>query len=88
MRRSFVRRCWRWAHAHARRLHRPPPRRRDFPSRPVRLVVPFAAGGGIDITARMAAEKISEILGQQIVVQNQGGAGGAIATAVRRQGRS
>jgi tripartite-type tricarboxylate transporter receptor subunit TctC len=47
----------------------------------VKIVVPFAAGGGIDITARIAAEKMSEALGQQIVVQNQGGAGGSIATA-------
>jgi tripartite-type tricarboxylate transporter receptor subunit TctC len=53
----------------------------DYPTRPVKFVVPFAAGGGIDITARMAAEKMSEALGQQIVVQNQGGAGGSIATA-------
>jgi tripartite-type tricarboxylate transporter receptor subunit TctC len=53
----------------------------DYPSRPVKFVVPFAAGGGIDITARMSAEKISEVLGQQVVVQNQGGAGGALATA-------
>jgi tripartite-type tricarboxylate transporter receptor subunit TctC len=53
----------------------------DFPNKPIRMVVPFAAGGGIDITARIAAEKMSEVLGQQIVVQNQGGAGGSIATA-------
>jgi len=53
----------------------------DYPSKPVKFVVPFAAGGGIDITARIAAEKIGPILGQQIVVQNQGGAGGSIATA-------
>ncbi|MBM3529382.1 MAG: tripartite tricarboxylate transporter substrate binding protein [Alphaproteobacteria bacterium] len=53
----------------------------DYPSRPIRVTVPFAAGGGIDITARIATEKMSEILGQQIVVQNQGGAGGSIATA-------
>jgi tripartite-type tricarboxylate transporter receptor subunit TctC len=53
----------------------------DYPSRPVKVVVPFAAGGGIDITARMASEKMSAALGQQIVVQNQGGAGGSIATA-------
>jgi tripartite-type tricarboxylate transporter receptor subunit TctC len=53
----------------------------EYPTRPVKVVVPFAAGGGIDITARIAAEKMSEALGQQIVVQNQGGAGGSIATA-------
>ena len=52
-----------------------------YPTRPIKVVVPFAAGGGIDITARMATEKMSEILGQQIVVQNQGGASGSIATA-------
>jgi tripartite-type tricarboxylate transporter receptor subunit TctC len=53
----------------------------DYPSRPIKVIVPFAAGGGIDITARMAAEKISEILGQQIVIQNQGGASGSIGVA-------
>jgi tripartite-type tricarboxylate transporter receptor subunit TctC len=52
-----------------------------YPTHPIKFVVPFAAGGGIDITARMAAERISELLGQQIVIQNQGGAGGSIGTA-------
>ena len=51
-----------------------------YPSRPIKLIVPFAAGGGIDITARIAAQKASEALGQQIVVVNQGGAGGAVGT--------
>ena len=51
-----------------------------FPNRPIRMFVPFAAGGGIDITARIAAQSLSEVLGQQVVVQNQGGAGGALAT--------
>ena len=52
----------------------------DFPSRPIRLLVPFAPGGGIDITARITAQSLSNVLGQQVVVQNQGGAGGALAT--------
>ncbi len=52
----------------------------DFPSRPIKMVVPFPPGGGIDVTARIAAQAMTELLGQQIVVQNQGGAGGAIAT--------
>jgi tripartite-type tricarboxylate transporter receptor subunit TctC len=52
----------------------------DFPSRPIKMIVPFAAGGGIDVTARITAQRLSEVLGQQIIVQNQGGAGGAIAT--------
>jgi tripartite-type tricarboxylate transporter receptor subunit TctC len=52
----------------------------EFPSRPIKLVVPFPAGGGIDVTARIAAQAMTNVLGQQVVVQNQGGAGGAIAT--------
>jgi tripartite-type tricarboxylate transporter receptor subunit TctC len=52
----------------------------DFPNRPIRMFVSFAAGGGIDITARITAQSLSEVLGQQVVVQNQGGAGGALAT--------
>ncbi len=51
-----------------------------FPNRPIRMFVPFAAGGGIDITARIAAQSLSDVFGQQVVVQNQGGAGGALAT--------
>jgi tripartite-type tricarboxylate transporter receptor subunit TctC len=52
----------------------------DFPSRPIKLIVPFPAGGGIDVTARIAAQALGNVLGQQIVIQNEGGAGGAIAT--------
>ena len=52
----------------------------DFPNRPIRMLVPFAPGGGIDITARITAQSLSTVLGQQVVVQNQGGAGGALAT--------
>jgi tripartite-type tricarboxylate transporter receptor subunit TctC len=52
----------------------------DFPSRPIKMYVPFPPGGGIDVTARIAAQAMTDILGQQIVIQNQGGAGGAIAT--------
>ena len=43
-------------------------------------MVPYAAGGGNDIMARIAAEKMSPMLGQQIVIENRGGAGGSIAT--------
>jgi tripartite-type tricarboxylate transporter receptor subunit TctC len=52
----------------------------DYPSRPIKLIVPFPPGGGIDGTARIAATALSNVLGQQIVVQNQGGGGGAIGT--------
>jgi tripartite-type tricarboxylate transporter receptor subunit TctC len=52
----------------------------DYPSRPITLVVPYAAGGGNDVMARIVAEKMSRALGQQIVIENKGGAGGSIAT--------
>ena len=52
----------------------------DFPSRPITLIVPYTAGGGNDLMARTAAEKMSKTLGQQIVIENRGGAGGSIAT--------
>lgn len=49
-----------------------------YPSKPIRLIVPLAAGGGIDFTARTTATRLSEVLGQQVVVENQGGAGGTL----------
>jgi tripartite-type tricarboxylate transporter receptor subunit TctC len=52
----------------------------DFPSWPITLVVPYAAGGGNDVIARIVAGKMSANLGQQIVIENRGGAGGTIAT--------
>jgi tripartite-type tricarboxylate transporter receptor subunit TctC len=52
----------------------------DYPTRPVTLVVPYAAGGGNDVIARIVAEKMSASLGQSIVIENRGGAGGTIAT--------
>jgi tripartite-type tricarboxylate transporter receptor subunit TctC len=52
----------------------------DYPTRPITLLVPYAAGGGNDAMARIAADKMSRMLGQQIVVENRGGAGGTLAT--------
>lgn len=49
-----------------------------YPAKPIKLIVPLAAGGGIDFTARAAAQKLSDVLGQQVVVENLGGAGGTI----------
>jgi len=48
----------------------------NYPSRPIRMIVPFAAGGPTDIVGRVMGAKMSEILGQQIVVENRNGAGG------------
>jgi tripartite-type tricarboxylate transporter receptor subunit TctC len=52
----------------------------DYPSKPVRFVVPYAAGGSGDLLARLLGEKLSKIWGQQVVVDNKPGAGGLIGT--------
>lgn len=51
----------------------------DYPNKPVRVIVPFAAGGNTDTIARIVTERLSTSLGQQFVVENRVGAGGAIA---------
>ena len=53
----------------------------DFPTRPITLVIPFAAGGSTDLVGRLVAQKMSEGLGQQVIVENRGGAGGNLGAA-------
>jgi tripartite-type tricarboxylate transporter receptor subunit TctC len=52
-----------------------------FPSRPISIVVPFAAGGSTDVVARIVAAKMSENMGSQVIVENRAGAGGGVGAA-------
>jgi tripartite-type tricarboxylate transporter receptor subunit TctC len=54
----------------------------NYPQKPIRMIVPFPAGGGTDILARLIGQRMSEALGQQIIVDNRAGAGGTIGTDV------
>src|SRR5690349_10754674 len=53
-----------------------------YPDRPIRMIVGFPPGGAADILGRIASQRLSESLGQQVVVDNRGGAGGLIATEI------
>lgn len=54
----------------------------NYPTKPVTVLAPFAAGGTVDIVARIIGQKLSRELGQQFLIENRGGAGGSIATAM------
>ena len=51
----------------------------SYPAKPIRLLVPFPPGGGSDVIARIAGQKLTEATGQQVIVENRGGAGGTLA---------
>lgn len=53
----------------------------NYPSRPIKLIVPFGAGGSTDIVARLLADKMGPILGQAVIIENKGGAGGSIGAS-------
>ena len=52
----------------------------DYPAGPIRMVVPFPAGGGVDNMGRIVAQQLSEALGKQVVVENRGGANGMVGS--------
>jgi tripartite-type tricarboxylate transporter receptor subunit TctC len=53
-----------------------------FPDRPIKIVVPFTAGGAVDVVARIIAPKLTELLGQPVIIENRGGAGGVVGAGV------
>ena len=52
----------------------------DYPARPITLIVPYPAGGGVDTMGRIVGQKLTDALGQQVIIENRGGAGGMIGT--------
>jgi tripartite-type tricarboxylate transporter receptor subunit TctC len=79
LKRSFARGRRRAAVALACVLALPMAGAQGFPNRPIRVVVGYAAGGGVDATARMLAQRLPAVLGQSVVVENRAGASGMIA---------
>ena len=65
-----------------------PAQAQNYPSQTIKIVVPFPPGGGVDVVARVIAPRLSELLGQSVIVENRGGAGGSVgATYVAQAAR-
>jgi tripartite-type tricarboxylate transporter receptor subunit TctC len=59
----------------------------EWPSRPIRFVVPFPAGGSTDVAARVVGDYLSRVFGHQIVIENKSGANGNVGSSMRRRAR-
>jgi tripartite-type tricarboxylate transporter receptor subunit TctC len=62
-----------------------PAQAQDYPNQTVKIVVPFVAGGGVDVVARIIAPRLGEELGQSVIIENRGGAGGMLGAAAVAQ---
>ncbi len=81
-RRDFLKRCSAAALACAGAASATPSFALDYPAKPVRVIVPYPAGGAADVVARITAKYLSEQFGQQFFIDNRGGAGGTLGTDV------
>src|SRR5882724_13489307 len=66
-------------------LGAPAAQAQDYPTQTVKIVVPFVAGGGVDVVARIVAPRLGEELGQPVIIENRGGAGGMLGAAAVAQ---
>ena len=55
---------------------------KDYPSRPIKFIIPYPPGGGTDVVARILSEPLAAVLGQPIIIDNRGGAGGSLGTEI------
>jgi tripartite-type tricarboxylate transporter receptor subunit TctC len=75
-------RAWLWASLVAVAIGAPlsQAQAEDYPTKPIMMIVPYPPGGGVDLIGRLVAQRLTAALGQQVIVENRGGAGGVIGT--------